>query len=340
MKTLLVDGQWNLKRNFYKRKSYTAKGELCGGSFGFIDSLKKAVERIYPDRVIVMWDGLNSGKLRYDIYKPYKSKRKSYWKEEIELLETNGGTSNEQMEKFELLKQKLVVNEFLDEFCIRHLEVNKIEADDLIGYYILKSNIDNEHIVIFSRDGDYLQLIDDNVSVLTPDSFEVITVENFKKHFGYYHENALLIKCFEGDKSDEISGVNGVTKDKLIELFPELTIRKYKYDSIVEECYEKKTKKKLKVYDKIIGAREILYRNAKLMNLKSPFMNQEAIEKMEKIIKWEMSDDRNIKNAIKLFMHYGFNKFVPNQFVDLFFAPFFVIINKEKEYKLKFKKNE
>ena len=38
MKTILIDGQWNLKRNFYKKKNYSAKGELCGGSFGFLES--------------------------------------------------------------------------------------------------------------------------------------------------------------------------------------------------------------------------------------------------------------------------------------------------------------
>ena len=41
MRVLLVDGQWNLKRNFKKRQDLkTSTGYLCGGSFGFIESLK------------------------------------------------------------------------------------------------------------------------------------------------------------------------------------------------------------------------------------------------------------------------------------------------------------
>ena len=80
MKTILVDGQWNLKRNHFKRKNYSAKGELCGGSFGFLESLKSVINQTLPDRVVVFWDGMNSGVLRYEVYKPYKAKRKEYWK--------------------------------------------------------------------------------------------------------------------------------------------------------------------------------------------------------------------------------------------------------------------
>jgi 5'-3' exonuclease len=333
--TLIVDGNWNLKRNFCKRKDISSKGELCGGIFGFIDSLRSAVNKVLPDRVFVSWDGFNSGKLRYEIYKPYKAKRKEYWKDEEYILSCNENILNErEKEKLEIIKQKLVINQFLDELFIRHLEVKNIEGDDLIAYYVLSSKLPNEKIVIYSKDKDYFQLVDDNVSILNPNTFDFITIDNFKEKVGYTHENALLFKCFEGDSSDEIKGVNGVTINKLIEEFPRIKNEKYKYDRLVEESYDKKVENKKKFYDKIINARDELYRNATLMNLKQPFINEEVKSEMNNIIYGKLSNDRSISNAIKMFFEKGYSKFVEPNYIDVFFLPFYRVINKEKEFNL------
>jgi len=338
MTTLLIDGNWLIKRNYHKRKNDEAKGVRCGGSFGFLDSLRAVISKILPDRVVVMWDGLDSGMLRYEVYKPYKSNRKKSWNQEKRALETSGLDSEEEKETYEIWNQKFVVKNFLEQFCIRHTEVDKIEADDLIAYYILSSKLPNETITIYSRDKDYLQLVSPTVSILNPDNFELITINNFKKIFRYTIENALLFKCFNGDKADKISGVNGVTPDKLLKLFPRMADEKYTYNRLVEECYNKKREKKLKIYDKIIEARSVLYRNAKLMNLKQPFLNQEAIDSMQEIIYCSLDSEKfSIKTAMDLFLSNGFNKFVKNEHLDLFFAPFYRIVNKEKEYNQRLK---
>lgn len=338
MVTLIVDGTWSLKKNFHKRKGLEVNGHPCGGSFGFLDSLRAVISKLLPDRVIIMWDGFNAGKLRYEIYKPYKANRKKDWDAEHHALATDGIDSPEDKERYEIVLQKEEVKKFLKEFHIRFLEVKYIEADDLIAFYILNSKIPNEEIIIFSRDKDFLQLISPKVSILNPDKFELITVHNFKKTYGYPVENALLFKCFDGDHSDKIEGVKGVTTENLLEHFPSMADEKYMYNRLVEECYNKKREKKLKIYDKIIASRSVLYRNAELMNLKKPFINEEVKAEMQKIIYDPIEKDFTIKSAMDLFFSKGFNKFVKNEFLDLFFAPFFRIINKEKEFSTNFKK--
>jgi len=334
MKTLLVDGNWCLKKNFKRRQELEANGHLCGGSFGFLDSLRAVINKVLPDRVVVMWDGFNAGKLRYEIYKPYKAKRKKDWESEKSILSTDGtGLSPEDREKYDMALQREVVKEFLKSFYVRYLDVTKIEADDLIAYYILSSNIPDEEIIIYSRDKDFLQLISPKVSILNTDNFELITIQNFKKIFGYTVENALLFKCFDGDKSDEIQGVNGITPENLLKHFPAMADEKYMYNRLVEECYNKKREKKLKYYDTIIEARSVLYRNAQLMNLKKPFINEEVRVEMQKVMYDPIIEDNfSIKSAMSLFMSKGFNKFVKSEYLDLFFAPFFRMVNKEKEY--------
>ena len=332
MVTLLVDGQWNLKRNYFKKRAYSANGELCGGSYGFLDSLRSVLVRTMPDRTFVAWDGLNGGKMRYDMYKPYKAKRKTFWATEKLALQNEGGASEGDQEKFELIKQKLLVNNFLHHLFIRYLEVYSIEADDLIAHYILNSKDPNEKIIIYSRDGDFFQLVSEKVSILNPDSLELITIDNFKEKFGYTVENALLFKCFKGDSSDGIAGVKGVTINKLLEYFPKMADEKYTFDRLVEESYDKKRGKKIKLFDKIINARETLYRNAKLINLKQPFVNEQAKGEMVEIMDGVLSDDRQIKDAMSLFLGKGFSTFVRNDQLDLFFAPFYRIMNKEQEF--------
>lgn len=337
-KTLLIDGNWLLKKNYHKRKNEEAKGEKCGGSYGFLDSLRAVLNKILPDRVVVMWDGLNSGKLRYEIYKPYKSNRKKDWEKELNAIETEGLESDEDKEKIDFLKQKLVVKTFLQELLIRQVEVDLVEGDDLIAQYILVSRIPNEEIIIYSRDKDFNQLVSPTVSILSPDNLELKTIHNFKQIYGYTVENALLFKCFDGDSSDKISGVKGVTPKALLEHFPRMVDNKYTYNQLVEECYNKKRDKKLKFFDNIIEARSVLYRNAKLMNLKQPFLNDLAKQEIDNVIYKRLESELfSIKSVMGLFFEKGFSKFVKNEYLDLFFAPFFRIINKEKEFSNNFK---
>jgi len=333
IKTLLIDGQWNLKRNFYKRKDLkTSTGHLCGGSFGFIDSLSSVMKKVLPDRVVVMWDGFHSGKYRYDIYPPYKANRNKDWEKTEKAIATDGLYNPQDLEKVEFLKQKIALQNYLDELFVRQIEVDYIEADDLIAQYILKSENDSEEIVVYSRDKDYLQLISDKVSVLTSDSAFTLNKREYESKYGHTIENELLFKCFEGDSSDKIEGIKGIKRETLIKYFPNIATEKYLYSRLVEESLEAQKTKKLKIYDKIIEAESILYRNARLMNLKKPFLNDEAIQKVEAIKYGTLGEDRSVEQAISVFIKDGMISHLQNGSLEDFFSPFYRIMTKEIEY--------
>lgn len=340
-KTLLIDGTWNFKRNFKKQNSLkSTTGNLCGGTVGFLFSLKAVINKILPDRVVVAWDGYHAGKFRYDIYKPYKISRGQNFASEDRAIMTGGAESPKAMEMYEMTRQKIILQNILDELFIRQMECDYVEADDLIAQYILRSENDDEQIYIYSRDGDFPQLVSDKVKVITPDCVWVFDKEQYEKKFGHIVENELLMKCFEGDDADDISGVIGVTREKLMEYFPAIKTEKYSYGRLVEECYEAKKDKKIgkrKIYDKIIGAEEILYRNAKLMNLKKPFLSYEAIGLVDTVKHAVLDDTREIKSAMDLFREEGLMYHVGEQYADSFFSAFYMIMTKEKEYAKKMK---
>lgn len=336
MKTLIVDGEWNLKRNYTARDILSINGEHCGGVFGFLETLGRVINKVIPDRVVVVWDGDMSGKLRHDFYPLYKNSHKS-WDEET-YYKTVQEIDDEERRKISLANQKRKLKNLFENLFIRQAEVDYIEGDDLIAQYVLTKEED-ENIIIYSRDQDYYQLIDTNVSVLRPADGILLTELNFKKLLGYTHKNSLLLKCFKGDASDEIPGVPGVGFKTLLDYFPLMKDEEYTVDRVISEAVSiyNNQKKKHKTLEPIMGSRSIVNRNWKLMDLKNPFLNQEAINEIE-IIRYSVLAkengfvDRSVMDAAKTMIAEGYQKYMFNNKVDDFLAPFYRISAKEKEY--------
>ena len=339
-KTLVCDGNWNLKRNFKAIEALDSYKSNCGGVLGFLHSLQVAVKNVMPDRVIIMWDGWKSGKYRYDIYKPYKANRNKKW-DEVSRVINKKILSSEDQEEYDFWVQKVKIQSILEELFIRQMEVDFIEGDDLIGQYVLESNArdDGEKVIIFSRDGDFKHLIDDNVTILRTDKYnqqEFVTKSNYKSKIGNIVENELLFKCFEGDRSDGITGVNGIRRNTLLKFFPDIYDVKYTYQELVDKSEELlSNKKKSKTLEKIINSREILYRNAKLMNLKKPFMTPESIEELKAMSTDPLSfSDRSIEKVLLTLTKDGYTQLLQYKGVDIdtFFSYFYGLMAKEKEY--------
>jgi DNA polymerase-1 len=339
MKTLLIDGDWNLKRNFMKlNEMFSLNGEHCGGSFGFIDSLRSVVNYVFPDRVIVMWDGEASGKFRKEIYPSYKGNRDKSWLHSSQHMSDNV-IKYEEQRKYSILNQKIKVKNYLEELFIRQIEIDFIEADDLIAGYVQKLD-GNEQVIIFSSDQDYYQLINDDVSVLRPSDKKLITKNNFRELFGYNFKNSLLVKCFEGDTSDNIGGIEGIGLKTILKFFPRFADEEYDIDRIILESVELYKNKKLKTLEKIIGSRRIFERNKKLMDLKEPFLTDDSIEELDElknciIYTNDNFNDRSITNAMKMMIKDGYSKHVFNNDMENFFKPFYRLVTKEKEYSKK-----
>lgn len=334
-KVLICDGEWNLKRNFKKRTElFSRRGEHAGGTFGFLETLGIVINKVLPDRVVVMWDGDMSGKLRHDFYPLYKHDHKS-WDEET-YFRTQESLDAEARMRVSCTNQKIKVKNFLESLFIRQVEVDYIEGDDLIAQYIL-TKPEDESVIIYSRDKDYYQLISEDVYVLRPADNIIVTPSNFKKLFGYTHLNSLMVKCFEGDSSDNVSGVPGIALKTLLKYFPRFADEPYTIDRIISEAYDLYGKKKLKTLENILGSRKIYERNNILMNLHQPLLNKEAIEQVNIIQNCVLAHedgyvDRSVLDVIKEVRNEGYDRWMINNNVDAFFAPYHRIALKEKQY--------
>ena len=330
--TLLVDGNALFKRAFAGAKDeYNSKGEHIGGVYQFLTLLRKLLTEDLYHRVYVFWDGNFSGKLRYDIYEPYKSGRGKDYK--------NGTQPIDEEE----LKQRKLIWEYLNELYVRQLKHEVIEGDDFIAYYCLTKK-ENEKITICTNDRDMAQLISENVRIYFLDLKNYVDNSNFISYFCFKLENAALIKTMIGDNSDTIKGIKGLGLKTLLNLFPELSERVLNINEIITAAKEKqeerlKNKQKpLAVLDNIINSvtegvqgDRIYEINDMLVNLKKPMLTEDGIRELEQLIDGTLdSSGRDIKKVLIYMERDGLDKSIGEVRYPEYLIPFKKLIEREK----------
>jgi DNA polymerase-1 len=231
-RTLLIDGSNLLKRSFHGAiDTYTDKFGHIGGLYQFLTTTRKLVKEHMINKVVIAWDGEGGGIYRHRIDKGYKANRKTKeWHKRIEM--TAAEIRREKEKEESILKQRVRIQAYAEELFLRQIEVDDIEADDLIASYCLKHN-NIEEIFLFSNDRDFAQLLDLNITILFPNISQPITKYTYMMHFNHHYSNALIMKILCGDTADNIHGIEGLGEKTLLTHFPEL---KFKTMTVREIC--------------------------------------------------------------------------------------------------------
>ena len=195
-KTLLIDGNSIGYACHYATK-LTAGGMQTQAIFGFIKTMRE-LRLTYPDHTLmVLWDG--RAEWRFELNPAYKSNRDNDPKK-VAIKEA-------------YTEQTPIIKTAIEHLGIRQMRVLTHEADDMAGYLVseLSRKPENE-IVLISGDGDWLQLVRNNVSWRDMrDDAKIVNSKNFFDKTGYANPMAFLEgKCLQGDTSDCIPGVGGI----------------------------------------------------------------------------------------------------------------------------------
>lgn len=183
----------------YGHAMTSSKGVPTNAVYGFAMMMQKALEMEKPDAVLVAFD---AGKhtFRHDLYADYKGGRKPA--------------------PDDLVPQFQLVRDYLDAYGIRWVEMQDIEADDLIG--TMSKKYPEYNTVIFSSDHDLLQLVDDTTSVLLMKKgmtdMDVMTPEKMKEDMGIDPLQIIDMKALMGDSSDNIPGIKGIGEKTAVKL--------------------------------------------------------------------------------------------------------------------------
>lgn len=342
-RTLVIDSPYLLKRSFNGAKdTYTPKFGHIGGLYSFMTTTRMFIKRHMINKVVLMWDGENSGKYRHSIDREYKANRTSKeWFIKIEMNEYE--LRREKQKEQSILKQKKRIQAYAEELFFRQIEVDNIEADDLIANYCLEYN-NKEEIFVYTNDRDMSQLLDLNITIIFGNISEPINKYNYTMFFNHHYTNALTIKIIEGDTGDNIQGIKGIKEPTLLKYFPEL---RYKTLSVRDVCrladnHNKKRvsekKKPLKSLTNLLEGIDRLKLNYQLVNLREPILNDEALNEFEQLKMPLSPDDRGSKNLYNMMLEDEFLTIYGSTFPN-YVEPFYTVIMNEKEHLSEYLKN-
>lgn len=361
--TLLVDGSNILELSSCADHTLSNNGMDYGGIFQFLLQIKLLLQKGNFRYVYVMWDGINSGQMRYKLNSQYKSNRDKEYddddlspymqavNEKIKNMQNYFFKQKDPIKMAERKKhkelfywQRDVIMECLEELFVRQCLCDYTEADDLIGYYVAHKK-PNERIVIVSNDRDLTQLISDDVIVYVQSMKKFINTKNHTDIMGYNYQNVVLKKIICGDSSDNIKGIKGVGEKTLFENIPEFKTRKVELEEVVDRVRKlneervSNKKKPLKWAENIVNRvtdgvqGDMVYEiNRKIIDLRNPLMPDDAKELMDTIMYTPMDPEgRSLENLYNIILKYDIDKLKDPTTFGNFFSEYINIMEKEKK---------
>ena len=299
-RVLIVDGLNLYLRAFAVNGALNDNGVPVGGLTGFLRSLAYAIREVNPTRVIIAYDGQGGSQRRRKIHPEYKANRKPGKR-----ITRWDAFKNATEEKDAMKIQFSRLIEYLDFLPINVISIDRIEADDTIAY--IAHTLLDEDVTILSADQDFLQLVNERITVWSPTKKKFYTPRMVEADYGVPAHNFLMYKVLMGDKSDNIEGVKGLGPKKLPKIVPDLlTQTTLDLDFILEHA----GKGEEPMHKKISESETQLRLNEELMDLKNPPISGELKLQIARLIEAPinllsqndfimMYSDDQLGNAIK-----------------------------------------
>jgi 5'-3' exonuclease len=243
---LLIDGN-NLAYRWLQRKNYNS---FQDDYLRTIESLSKSYN---AERTIVCFDF-----------------GKSYYR--MELLDSYKGNRIKPQEEEEQKHYEeffACLNDIPNILPYQTLKFRGLEADDIITFLTQNVSPNYEHTWIVTSDRDMFQLLSDKISIFNIFSKKEIDMAYFLETYDLKPEEYLFSRILEGDKSDNILGVEGIGPKRAQQLAKE-----YKtLDTLINSL---PLKGKAKYISNLNGSKEKLLVNEQLISLKK--YNQKVID--------------------------------------------------------------
>ena len=208
MKLYVLDGNSLLFRAYYATAfrgdiMRTKKGFPTNAIFGFSNMISKLVSSLKKDDYIMVAFDTGKKTFRHEQLDTYKAQRKPIDED--------------------LKVQLPLARDYLKAMGIFFYELDGYEGDDIAGsvakQFGSKNNIETH---IYTSDKDYLQLIDDNISIEMIkkglSDIETMNEESLKEKMGLTPSQIRDFKGLMGDPSDNLPGIPGIGEKSAIKL--------------------------------------------------------------------------------------------------------------------------
>jgi DNA polymerase-1 len=183
----LVDGSSYLYRAFHALPNLTnSHGEPTGALLGVANMLKRLLNEDNPEYVAVVFDA-KGPTFRHELYPEYKANRPPMPQE--------------------LRQQVDAILDFTRLLGLPLLQVDGVEADDVIGTLARNAEKNGMNCVISTGDKDMAQLVSDRTTLTNTMTNSELDREAVKAKFDVTPEQFVDFLALTGDKSDNIPGV-------------------------------------------------------------------------------------------------------------------------------------
>lgn len=279
---MLIDGSSLAFRAFYSildiERFKNKSGLHTNALFSFHRMLDNVMAEFQPTHVLVAFDK-SEITFRTEMYGEYKGGR--------------------QKTPSEFKEQMPYIRVLLDAYGMKHYDVLKYEADDIIGTLSHQADSDDEVIVI-SGDKDLIQLATDNVTVYITrkgvSQLEAYTPETIMETYGVTAKQFIDLKGLMGDSSDNYPGVTRVGEKTAIKLIKE-------YNS-VEELYERLDElKPSKMKENIINDKDQAFLSKELAEILLDAPIEIGVEDIE-------YKGKNVEELVEFYRQMEFNSFL------------------------------
>lgn len=270
------------KEAAFETISKDRQGRYNNAITGYLQTLAQLINRFGPEHMAVCFDKSREGTFRREIFSDYKGQRAQ---PDLPL--------EEQMIALQKITEDLGIATFLD---------TKYEADDFAGSIAKKFASEDEQVVLITKDRDYYQLIDDNITtwMLTGESQYNKLVEKYGEcnHslWGTYEFDKEILKneldltppqvvdwkAIAGDSSDNIPGIKNVGDKSIIPLLKEYGNIENMYQAMEESINsgnkeemiahwknDLKIRAAAKCFERLIDGKEIAFLCKKLATIKT-----------------------------------------------------------------------
>lgn len=262
---LIVDSMNTFIRAFCGIPTLNPDGLHTGGVTGFLKSVGYAIKMFHPDKVVCVFDGVGGSQKRRKIYSEYKDHKRTKVRLN-RIYEENSSLGSEEISLKKQLQRIVIYLQYLPVYMI---SLDQVEADDTIAHIALDYYKDWK-VKIMSSDRDFLQLVNERISVWSPTKKRVYSPNDILKEYGVNSENFIYFRALQGDVSDHIPGIKGCGPKTITKAFPFLSGQKATLDQIKQHGIDNKGK--LKVYDTIIDNWTDVERNYALMQLSESYL--------------------------------------------------------------------
>ena len=164
-----------------------------------------------------------------------------------------------------------VLNNLPDMLDEEVLKFRGVEADDTIAHLVMKyeEQTNYNHIWIVSSDRDLYQLVSEKTSIFNIFGRREVTYTTMQEEMEITPDLYLLSRIIEGDKSDNIIGVEGIGPKRAQGLAKE-----YKtFDALIQAL---PVKGRAKYIQNLNASKDLLIKNEKMISLKA--YNEQALD--------------------------------------------------------------